>query len=53
MITYPISNNLSKKKIICNVISFTIFHLLEAATGGVSSVRKSVLSSLTFTGKHL
>ena len=52
MITYPISNNLSKK-IICNVISFTIFDLLEAATGGVSSVRKSVLRSLAFTGKHL
>ena len=34
MITYPISSNLYKK-FICNVISFTIFHLSEAATGGV------------------
>ena len=34
MITYPISSNLYKK-IICNVIGFTIFHLSEAGTGGV------------------
>ena len=34
MITYPISSNLGKK-ILFNVIGFTIFHLSEAATGGV------------------
>ena len=35
MITYPISSNLCKKKILCYVIGFTIFHLSKAATGGV------------------
>ena len=34
MIAYPISSNLCKK-VLCNVIGFTIFHLSEAATGGV------------------
>ena len=34
MITYPTSSNLCKK-VLCNVIGFTIFHLSEAATGGV------------------
>ena len=34
MITYPISSNFCKK-FPCNVIRFTIFHLSEAATGGV------------------
>ena len=34
MITYPISSNLCKK-FLCNVIGLTIFHLSEAATGGV------------------
>ena len=34
MITYPISSNFCKK-LLCNVISFTIFHLSEAAIGGV------------------
>ena len=29
---FPVTN---VKKIFCNVISFTIFHLSEAATGGV------------------
>ena len=33
MITYPISSNLGKK-ILFNVIGFTIFHLSEAATRG-------------------
>ena len=33
MIAYPISSNLCKK-VLCNVIGFTIFHLSEAATGG-------------------
>ena len=36
MIAYPISSNLCKK-VLCNVIGFTIFHLSEAATGGVLS----------------
>ena len=35
MITYPTSSNLCKKKILCYVIGFTIFHLSKAATGGV------------------
>ena len=34
MITYSISSNFCKK-IICNVICSTIFHLSEAATGSV------------------
>ena len=34
MITYPTSSNLCKK-VIYNVTGFTIFHLSEAATGGV------------------
>ena len=34
MITYPMSSNLCKK-VICNATGFTIFHLSEAATGGV------------------
>ena len=34
MITYPDSSNFFKK-IICNVIHFTIFRILEAATGYV------------------
>ena len=33
MITYPISSNLCKK-ILFNVIGFTIFRLSEATTGG-------------------
>ena len=33
MITYPISSNFCKK-ILCNIIGFTIFHLSEVATGG-------------------
>ena len=33
MITYLFP--LCVKKFLCNVIGFTIFHLLEAATGGV------------------
>ena len=34
MITYPICSNFCKK-IICDVIGFTIFYILEAATGCV------------------
>ena len=34
MIIYPTSSNFCKK-IFCNVIGFTIFHLSEVATGGV------------------
>ena len=34
MITYPIFSNLCKK-VLCNVIGFTIFYLSEAANGGV------------------
>ena len=34
MITYPTSSN-SCKKILCNVIGFTIFDISEAATGSV------------------
>ena len=33
MITYPISRNC--KKFLYNIVGFTIFHLSEAATGGV------------------
>ena len=52
MITYPISSNLCKK-FLCNVISFRIFHLSEAATKRCS-VRKVVLRNFAkFTGKHL
>ena len=52
MITYPMSSNLCKK-VICNATGFTIFHLSEAATGGVS-VRKVILGNFAkFTGKHL
>ena len=34
MITYPVASSLCKK-VICNIIGFIIFHLSEAATGGV------------------
>ena len=34
MITYPIFSNLCKK-VLCNVIGFTIFYLSEAVNGGV------------------
>ena len=36
MITYPISSNFCKKTI-CDVIGFTIFHILKAATECVLS----------------
>ena len=36
MITYPISSNF------CNVIGFTIFHFLEAATRGVLEAAHNV-----------
>ena len=48
MITYPIFINLCKKKF-CNVIGFTIFHLSEAATGGVLVLRNFT----KFTAKYL
>ena len=34
MTTYAISSNLCKK-VLCNVVAFTIFHLSEAVTGSV------------------
>ena len=51
MITYPISSNLCKK-VLCNVIGFTIVHFSEAATGVVPLEKGALGNFAKFTGKH-